>query len=183
MVLRYHFDSALCAKPLRLTCPPASHLSSSLLYPSIHLSIVPCLPWAIPKRTAFHLCWLKKLLNWPVWLNEEGQYRLPFSTHYLHGRPFHPFPHCCLHFRVKAIPGPARSGSSAACQTSHSDTLSLPFFCLCQPSTSSSHRLSWKAALFCCARSCIPTLLHSSRSQSYQAKVVEIFKMDYFTPN
>lgn len=45
-----------------------------------------------------------------------------------------------------AIPGCARSENSV-CQTSHSDTLFPPsFLCFCQPSTSSSHRLSWTVA-------------------------------------
>lgn len=92
-------------------------------------------------------------------------------------------PYCCLHLRAKAIPVPARSENSATCQTSHSDTPSLPFFYLRQPPASSSHRLSWKVALFYCARSCILTLLYPSPSQSYQTEVAEVFKMDYFSPH
>ncbi len=119
------------------------------------------------------------MCNWPVWLNEEGQYRLIFSTHYLSSLPFHPFlPHCCLYLSAKAIPGPARSENSAACQTSHSDTLSLPFLHLCQPSTPSSHRLSWKVAHFCCARSCIITLLSLSIIPNKGSRGPW---MDYFT--
>lgn len=70
----------------------------------------------------------------------------------------------------------ARSKNSAACQTSHSVTLSLPFFSPCQPpaSSSSSHRLSWQ-------------VLHTASSQSsfshsHRRQVAEVFKTGDFNP-
>lgn len=178
-VLRHHLD--FCS-----LCQPTQAYTSTVL-PSLHPSIL----WESSVcqgqnhgqlQTEQHcncVDW-KKVLNWPVWLNEEGQYRPPFphmiSPVFLSNSPS--LPHCCLYFRAKAIPGPARLENSAACQTYHSDTLSSLSSVSANPPTSSSHRLSWKVAVFCRARSCILTLLHAS--QSYQTEVTEVFKTDFF---
>lgn len=120
-VLRYHLDSAHFANPPKLTLPPPPPRPSihPHTHPSIHPSVVECLPGAEP-HGQFHReqrCnrshWEKrekKAHKWPVWLNEEEEYRLAFSTHYLSCLSFRPSPHCCLHFRSQGHPGPCQVG-------------------------------------------------------------------------
>lgn len=134
-LLLHHLDSAHFANPPRLTLQLSSHLPAPPLHPSVHPRWE-CLPGAEPhgqiqkEQHCNCTCWKKKLLNWPVWLNEEGQFCPPFSTHDLPCLPSPSLPRCTPVPRPsQALPGRRTQPHVRHLTLTHYPS---PFFLLCQ---------------------------------------------------